>query len=183
MRLLLISAELRERTEQKVKALLHLASQNWGKKFKMPEIRYDLQGKTAGLAYEKRWLLRFNLVLFVENQEKFFNETIPHEVAHLVAGKLNAPKQMHGKEWAEVMRFFGVEPNCYHDYDLSKECEAEIYLPSTVQRCKNPPTLVIKLMGFGRGEEFCVCAECLKEIQRQMGFQFAIARKLKGGTK
>lgn len=60
-------------------------------------ISYKLKGKTAGIAFSSRNLIKFNEVLITENFEQFINNIIPHEVAHIVADHFfNYQKHHHG---------------------------------------------------------------------------------------
>jgi SprT protein len=87
------------------------------------EIRFDLRGGAAGQARgggRGPWIIRYNPILLRENPESFIAETVPHEVAHMVAylryGRSIRP---HGPEWRAIMAQFGAEPERCHRYDLS----------------------------------------------------------------
>lgn len=121
----LLTPELRKRVTDKVKACFKIAQKKYGVEFEMPEIRYDIKSWCGGLAYHQRWLLRFNLILLVENEDHYIENVVPHEVAHLVNRRVNTPapgkKRLmpHGAEWKGVMELFKVVPHVKHTYDCS----------------------------------------------------------------
>ena len=67
--------------------------------------------------------------------ERVVNQTVPHEVAHIVVAEVYESQnrvyvdpfsfrrqraiQPHGWEWQQVMRLFGLEPDRCHDMDVS----------------------------------------------------------------
>lgn len=75
-------------------------------------------GVVAGQAIECS--IELNEELFLANQEEYFSNIIPHEVAHCLQFAMypNA-KRHHGKEWKSIMKILEVEPNTYHDMDVS----------------------------------------------------------------
>ena len=121
----LLSKELRAKVEAKTLECFKIASKKHKVKFEMPEIRYNVKSTTAGLAYHQKWLIRYNLILMVENEEHFLKHTVPHEVAHLINRKVNkvpeGKKRLmpHGKEWKEVMALLGVPADVTHNYDVT----------------------------------------------------------------
>jgi SprT protein len=88
------------------------------------EIRFDLRGTSAGQArvHGKAFaLIRYNPTLLSRHPAEFIAETVPHEVAHVVAfAKYGARIRPHGAEWQGVMRYFGVVPSRCHGYDVSR---------------------------------------------------------------
>lgn len=66
----------------------------------------------------------FNIKLAVQNPEEYYNQVVPHEVAHHIQYLL-FPKSMHklqghGKEWQRIMRdVFELSPDRYHSMDIS----------------------------------------------------------------
>lgn len=87
-----------------------------------PELRFDLRGTTAGQA---RWsdglrpMLRFNLALAKTGASRFIEQTVAHEVAHLVTAACFGRTRPHGPEWRAIMAFFGL-PNASrcHNYPV-----------------------------------------------------------------
>lgn len=82
-------------------------------------IGYNLKGTTAGTANFSSKTVKFNKVLIEENFNEFIDDTIPHEVAHIVTRHFFGSRAAaHGKEWKYVMKhLFGVEPKRCHSMD------------------------------------------------------------------
>lgn len=87
------------------------------------EIRFDLHGLAAGqarLALPGGALVRYNATLLHRHPADFIRETVPHEVAHIVAYARHGPGiRPHGAEWQTIMLHFGVRPSRCHRFDTS----------------------------------------------------------------
>ena len=127
---LLLTPELRVKVEKKMRECIAKAEKHYGIKMEMPEIRYDIKSWVGGLAYRDRNLVRYNLILLVENEEHYLENTVPHETAHMIVnacfrqGKFKLPEgkrrwMPHGKEWKEVMALLETPPVVKHTYDCS----------------------------------------------------------------
>jgi SprT protein len=85
-----------------------------------PEVRFDLRGKAAGqvrVAPGLVWQVRYNPTLMAREPDAFLAQTIPHEVAHLIAFALHGRGiRPHGEEWQMVMRQLGAEPRRCHNF-------------------------------------------------------------------
>jgi len=83
-------------------------------------ITFDKKGVVSATADSRQWHLNFNRVLLLENTEDVIKNTIPHEVAHLVTGKVfPRAKQSHGKEWRLVCKtLYGCELSRCHSYSV-----------------------------------------------------------------
>jgi SprT protein len=84
-----------------------------------PVFNFKLSGRTAGRAALQANLVKINEELFVRNREEFLAQTIPHEVAHLLAWRAFKDNG-HGYGWKRVMVNFGLEPRRCHNYDTSE---------------------------------------------------------------
>ena len=89
-----------------------------------PEIVFDLRGLAAGQAQWRRHtspLLRFNLAIAKTHEQAFLERTVPHEIAHLITAACHGHTQPHGKEWQEVMAFFGIhKAHRCHDFTVDE---------------------------------------------------------------
>lgn len=138
----LLTPELKQKVEKRVRELLDLAAAIWPDhtaKFQdAPDIRYDIKNRFGGVAITggaEDWTIRLNLILCYENEAHFIEQTVGHEVAHLVqrvvfgstkmvedkkTGKREVKKiRSHGPEWRSVMVKFGLEAARTHKYDTS----------------------------------------------------------------
>jgi SprT protein len=75
----------------------------------------DMSGVVAGLAYFNQNKMKFNPVLFLRNKEEFLNDTVPHEMAHLIAYKVYGDTT-HGEGWQKTMIALGYPPTRCHRY-------------------------------------------------------------------
>lgn len=89
-KIVLLSPDLRKAVEIKVRECLDIAEREYKRKFEMPEIRYDIKNTDGGRALIHAWVIRLNLILLVENQDKFLATAVPHEVAHLINHAVNS---------------------------------------------------------------------------------------------
>lgn len=89
-----------------------------------PVLLFDLRGQAAGQAIwrrPQRPLLRFNLDIARRHAADFLEQTVAHEVAHLVTAACHRRARPHGAEWRAVMIHLGIaEPNRCHDYALDE---------------------------------------------------------------
>jgi SprT protein len=122
---MVVSKELQLRIESVVLDCLVKAQKHYGesKITKIPEIRYDTKGRAAGQAWynDGNPFIKINPILLNENVETVINQTVPHEIAHIVAdmiwNRINI--RPHGREWASVMYLFGKRPNRCHSMDTT----------------------------------------------------------------
>lgn len=128
-----------------------------------PNIWFDLKGASAGQANMRRRGLRFNPVLLAENREAFFEEVIPHEMAHWLVFHLKNGSRMkpHGREWQTVMRqLFGVSPRVTHRFDIG---QAQ-YRPYRYQcGCQQHVFTPQRHAQVNRGRRYC-CRNCAQTL-------------------
>ena len=110
--------------EQRTRELLHAAEAEFAVRCPLGGIHFDLKGKSAGMVVfppGRAAYIRYNPALLRRNHEAFLSQTLPHEVAHLVARCLFGAKiRPHGREWRTIMQFFGAEPRRCHDFELDE---------------------------------------------------------------
>lgn len=118
------TAVLQEKATEAVRLTESRARNFYGIKLPEASIDFSLRGRCAGQAgvdRNGRTSLRINLQLLKENFEDFLEQTIPHEIAHLVVNWQTRKKRFrprpHGAEWQSVMQeCFGLEPKRCHSY-------------------------------------------------------------------
>jgi len=128
-----------------------------------PNLRFDLTGKAAGMVVFHRTgtLIRYNHQMLDENGEAFLAQTVPHEVAHLVARTLHGSGiRPHGPEWKLIMAFFGAPPHRCHNFTTASaqqrhmryfqyRCACQHHRLSAVRhnRCRSGVTYLCRLCG------------------------------------
>ena len=120
-----------------VRAAEHRARQFYSIRLPDAKIDFSLRGRCAGQARVERngeTFLRINLKLLSENAGDFLQQTIPHEVAHLVvnwqARKKRKRPRPHGSEWRNVMQdCYRLQPERCHAYQTTPaRCVPRNYL-------------------------------------------------------
>ena len=123
-----VSQDMKNQVETAVLDCFMMAEKFFGKGFTIPEIKYDLVGRAAGLAIYDRYgkvkhTIRINPVLLNENPQYIILQTVPHEMAHVVVSTFYEDRGIqvrgHGREWQRTMRLFGLEPHRCHNLDVS----------------------------------------------------------------
>lgn len=121
----MLSIQQRSEVIDRVEHFVQLGNKLFGSSLDMPRIGFDLRGTTAGTAHYGKMELQFNAGLLVDNWEHFLEDTIPHEVAHLVKGRVYGFGRgkflaAHGTAWKQIMLAFGVQPKRCHQMDTAK---------------------------------------------------------------
>ncbi len=118
--------ELQQQAQQALRQWVERANvlfvQDYGATLDCPRLAFDLRGRGAGLAvFQPRKsmaepdLIRLNPVLLEAHPQEMLKETLPHELAHIVAHRLFGPRiKPHGHEWRTVMSAFGKSPEVQH---------------------------------------------------------------------
>lgn len=85
-------------------------------------IRNDIRGQIGGWAkLDKRgvYILRFNREAILNYNEDMTNDTIPHEVAHIVCYNQRHLGYAHDSGWKRVCRMLGGDDSRTHDMTLT----------------------------------------------------------------
>lgn len=122
--------ELKIAVQRTANVYAKIANRTMGTKLKIPvDIVYDIELESKQFANYAAYAhgdinIGINTTLLIDNFEHILNQTIPHEIAHMVQYQRFTSKGVinpdHGVFWAEVMRKFGIEPLITHDFDVTK---------------------------------------------------------------
>ncbi|MCE2573799.1 SprT family zinc-dependent metalloprotease [Motilimonas eburnea] len=117
----MVTSSQKQALEQQVEACYQLAECFFDRPFQRPTIQYNQRGKIAGSAHLQKHLLKFNPVLYQENQTCFLVDVVPHEVSHLLVYQLHgASAAPHGREWQFIMTQVMKRPaRRTHQFDIS----------------------------------------------------------------
>jgi SprT protein len=107
-----------EAINAKVFECLQILGNKFDKEFKFPTITYGLKGATAGMAWAAENRIDLNVDYLIDAWDDMLNETVPHEVAHIVQRVLWPNSAAHGKEWQYLMRQLGLRPVRCHNYEV-----------------------------------------------------------------
>lgn len=82
-------------------------------------------GSTAGYArsrglYIRQFNVEFNTVAIKNNREDMLNDTIPHEIAHIVDMYVNGKSDGHGPKWKRIAKALGCKAQRCHNYDIAE---------------------------------------------------------------
>ena len=107
---------------QRIETCYQQAEAFFKRSFKRPEVSLKLRGQKAGVAHLHENLLRFNPQLYRENHAHFLEQTVAHEVAHLIAHQMfGSGIQPHGEEWQLIMRgVYELPPDRCHTYAIRR---------------------------------------------------------------
>jgi len=113
---------------EKSHALYFLACRTHG--IEPQELIFDftLKGLTAGQAWYNQNRLRYNYEIAQNNLTEFLNDTVPHEVCHMVARMINKYDKPHGKTWKRLMMELGYTPSRCHNFASEKSRQTKKYI-------------------------------------------------------
>lgn len=86
------------------------------------DIRFDLKGMAAGQAQLRRGklIVRFNREALAKDWDHMVRETIPHEIAHLVAyARPNLGAKGHNAMWKRIAQSLGCKGDRCHTIQLT----------------------------------------------------------------
>jgi SprT protein len=116
----MVTDELLQMASEETLLLIRQAERHYAIAIPPVEIRFDLRGTAAGMVlfpHRNPPVIRYNPILLQHNQQDFLTQTLPHEVAHLIARTLHGKAiRPHGHEWKTIMQFFGADSLRCHNY-------------------------------------------------------------------
>lgn len=110
---------LKQKVHKKIEKCIKKAERYYKMEFKYPYVKFCNLGNIGGcyIHRERVGLIEFNYHMLKENSKHFIDETVPHEVAHLIAFSIDPFCGVHGNLWKEVMDLYRIHPSLYHSYD------------------------------------------------------------------
>jgi len=115
-----MSAAQFQAVREKIELCYLHAEKQLNRSFIRPEVMFNQTGKSAGSARLQLNQLRFNPILLQENKTHFIQNTVPHEIAHLLVYQLYGRTKPHGKEWQNIMiGIFQIPAKTTHSYDIN----------------------------------------------------------------
>jgi SprT protein len=145
------------------------AERYFGESIPVPEIKFDLKGRTAGSSNYHKGFLRFNVPLAVRNKEHFLQNIVPHEVAHWVQRwKYGYGKHCmsHGRQWKFIMvNVMGISPKRCHKYDTSETVTRRLKTYTYSCGCREHKVTSIKHNRIRRGYAYS-CTRCGNKLER-----------------
>lgn len=127
-------AELQAAAQRVANVYARVVNRKFGCTIPVPvRMTFDLElqsaemAKAAGRAHSTM-IIDINMTLFRDNTQHILNETIPHEMGHLVQFNKFDTKGLstpgHGVHWKEAMRIMGKTPHKHHTLDVKKAIAA-----------------------------------------------------------
>ena len=144
---------------------LKVAEAHYGRSFREPIISTDLRGRVAGQAFYYQNKIRLNGGLLVKYPERMLEQTLPHEIAHLVVHEVygRANIKPHGQEWKNCMRVLGCEPKTRHNMD-TESCGGGRWARDNIyvcaDNCVEHPVTAIRHKRILSGQMSYSCKKC-----------------------
>lgn len=106
---------------EKCHKLFERCKELYGMDLSQVGIRFDLSGRNAGQAWKRgnHYYMRFNTEMMTrESWNHIINETVPHEIAHIVCFMNPRKGSNHDYGWASVCRALGGSGRRCHNEDV-----------------------------------------------------------------
>jgi SprT protein len=162
----LVPCQIKDFAEENVKKAFEVASSKLNVKLKFEGVKFFNKSTTAGYVIPSTDnLVYLNLELLKKNPDHFEKDTIPHEVAHLFARKIQLTNEgHHGRTWKFVMKnVYGLEPIRCHSLDtqgIGKKTKKFKYICN----CKKHIVGSVRHNKMRSGKSSYRCASCLKTL-------------------
>lgn len=149
---------------KRVKECFRTAEKKTKNKFRFDGVKFFSRSTDAGFVIAKNDnVVYLNLELFQKNQKTFLDTIIPHEVAHIVACRLNPKDTYHGKTWKSVMQdVFSLPPERCHTMNtrgLGRNVKHFVYICA----CKKHLVSSVRHKKIAQGKKY-VCLSCKKQL-------------------
>ncbi|MCL9780905.1 SprT family zinc-dependent metalloprotease [Vibrio sp. S4M6] len=158
-----MDSELDHRIHTTIHHCIQQASQYFDVQFQTPSVSYQLRGKAAGKALLLDNQIRLNPILLKENQQAYFDDVIPHEIAHLIAFQRYGRVKPHGKEWRNIMQSVFQRPAlATHNLDI-RSVQGKTFQYDC--SCSSYPLSVRRHNKVTRKQASYFCKKCTKPLK------------------
>lgn len=123
-------AERLKAVEDKIAAVKALVKTRYNMDLSGMRVRYDLKGRTAGWAIGGH-TIRLNTTAIYGDEAHFrdmVNDTVPHEIAHIVCHRNPSLGRKHDAGWASVCRTLGGTGKRTHDMTTIEFARGRTYI-------------------------------------------------------
>jgi SprT protein len=162
----LVPKDIREFAEKNIKKALLVGASKLNIALEFEGVEFFKKSTTAGyVTPSKGNLVYLNLDLLKRNPNHFEKDTIPHEVAHLFASKIQPRGEgCHGLTWKRVMKnVYGLDPIRCHSLDtngIGKRVNKFKYICN----CRKHIVGSVRHNKIQSGKASYRCASCLKTL-------------------
>ena len=156
-----------EKILNKINDLNETCRQVFGQTFKVEVVWNKRLKVTAGkaVAHPEKLVIELNPTLYKENEDKFIEDTVPHEFAHIVAYVLYKT-MAHDANWYHVVNTLQINTERCHSYDVSAHRAAKTKSYKYSCGCKEWDVTPQRKSWMNRGKVyFCpACKGTLVEV-------------------
>lgn len=116
----LTAAELQSAAVFHVSQLVNQANTRLHTRVISPDVSFRASGTRAGTAFLHQNRVNFHRTLLSHYPQAYFDQVIPHEVAHIIVHQLYGRVKPHGYEWRHIMQsVFQCAVEVTHSLDMS----------------------------------------------------------------
>lgn len=165
----LVPQDIRQFAEENVKKALAIGASKLNINIPFEGVQFFKKSRTAGYVKPMQSsVVYLNLELVKRNLHHFEKDTIPHEVAHLFARKLQIHNNLsiegaHGRTWKMVMKkVYGLQPVRCHSLNtdgIGKSVKKYKYVCS----CKKHEIGQVRHNKIQKGTKY-ICKNCKKHL-------------------
>lgn len=157
-----------QQVQDKIDYCVALANERFNLSFPAPIATFNLHGLVAGQARyystHSKCEIRINPDYLRAHTPDMIEDTVPHEVAHLIAFAVHGKNiKSHGYEWQDIAIFLGCTGNRCHSYDAipAKKTRKFLYLCP----CGDHHYLGLNLHRKVQTGDVRVCMTCNRSIE------------------
>jgi SprT protein len=156
------------RFKQRRLELIERASERWDVDLSGVPIVFNLRGRAAGMVQirpPEPHVLRINRDLFERFPDEIIDDTLGHEMAHVVVllkwGRQTRP---HGREWQAVMWSFDQEPKRCHQMETTKARQTKTH-PAECGCGQITEVGVVRAKRIRTGAKSYRCTRCRERVR------------------